>query len=148
MAKNNLEHPCRIPGTYNWSVRVQQSQSVKCPRVLRSPKLILAISKVSLPPPSDSRFFLPYKFVLNDVCKCEIRYLWLPEDYILRLRISLVQFISNFKATAKWAILAFSYYDEFVKNIFSNDVLPIRQVRKNVSQKDQRIAQVFLTSHQ
>ena len=74
MAKNNLEHPCRIPGTDNWRVRVQQSQSVKCPRVLRSPKLILAISKVF---PATTITFEVFFFemmfvnVKLDICGCQ-----------------------------------------------------------------------------
>ena len=38
------------------------------------------------------------------------------EDYILKLQISLVLFISNGKAKTKLVILAFLYCGEFVKN--------------------------------
>ena len=49
----------------------------------------------------------PNCFITYDVGKCEIRYLWVQEDYISGLRTSLFLFISNGTAKAKLAILAF-----------------------------------------
>ena len=53
---------------------------------------------------SFSIYFVPYY-----VSKCKIRYLWVPEAYILSLQTPLVFFISNGTAKTELAILTFFY---------------------------------------
>ena len=57
----------------------------------------------------------PLLFVAYDFNKYEIRYQWVQEDYVSRLRTSLVQFLSNGTAKMKLAILAFLHCENFVK---------------------------------
>ena len=51
----------------------------------------------------------------HDINRCEIRYHWVQEYYILRLQISLILFFSHETAKTKLALLSFLYCWEFVK---------------------------------
>ena len=63
-------------------------------------------------------FYLQFPTLLghNNVSKYEIIYQWVTENCISRLYSSLVQLISNGTVKTKFAVLAFLYYGEIVKN--------------------------------